>query len=321
MLTVDDGPLLQIFASVVRQGSFSSAALSLHVSKSVVSERVAQLEARCGVRLLERTTRRIRLTEAGREVLEAAGRLDETLRQLSNTLEAGQKEPSGTLRIATTHDLGPLLLAPTTARFVRAYPKVRVELTTDDARQDLLESRIDLAVRMGEPSNTSFIMRRLGVLEEPVVAAPSLLASLNGSPGQGSPEKGPSFSLPHSPKELSELPWVCHRLFAGRTFSFEGPNGGHDEVSPQVRVLADTGATLLSLLLSGAGIGVLPEHALFEHLREGRLINLCPGWIWKRVTLYTLTPSKAFQRPAVKAFLNMLAEQVTLEPGRWGRPG
>lgn len=304
MLTIEDGPLLQIFAAVVRLGSFSAAAADARVSKSVVSERIAQLEARCGARLLERTTRRLRLTDVGREVLEAALRLDETLRQLTLTLEEQLGEPSGTLRIASTHDLGPLLLAPAAARFVRAYPKVRLELVSDDVRQDLLEEQLDVAVRLGVPTSTSFIMRKLAVLSEPIVAAPGLAETLG---------------TPVRPLALQGAPWVSHALFVGRALTFMGPGEQVEEVAPQVRVQADSGATLLSLLLQGAGVGVLPEHALYDHLREGRLVQLCPGWIWKRVSLFTLVPSRAYQRPVVKAFLATLADQVAMEPGRWGQ--
>lgn len=219
-------------------------------------------------------------------------------------LEEAQREPTGTLRIATTHDLGALLLAPVVARFVRTFPKVVVDLTSDDIRQDLIEAEIDVAVRIGFPDNTSFIMRRLAVLEEPIVAAPELATSL-----------GPVST----PSALADAPWVCHRFFAGRTLEFESAGGAVDEVCPKIRVQADSGATLVALLLSGAGVGMMPTHALYDALLEGRLVRLCPEWIWKRVSLYSLIPSKAFQRPVVKAFLALLGEQLAEEPGRWGR--
>jgi DNA-binding transcriptional LysR family regulator len=98
---------------------------------------------------------------------------------------------------------------------------------------------------------------------------------------------------------------------------FVGPGGAIEELAPQVRAEANSGATVLSLLLHGAGVGVLPEHALREHLHEGRLIRLCPAWIWKSVTLYALTPSKASQRPALAAFLAMLRDQVARDRTRW----
>ncbi len=305
MLTAADGPLLTVFAAVVRRASFSGAASELKLSKSAVSERVKQLEERCGARLLERTTRRLRLTDLGAEVLATATRVEDALGQLSRSLELGQSEPSGLLRVSTTNDLGPLLVGPVVARFVGAYPKVRVEILSDDAQRDVLATRIDLAVRLGAPKTSSLIFRRLAVLSEPIVAAPAVVDAL----GRVS-----------RPRDLAAAPWVRHSLVATTTMRFLGPGGARDELVPVVRAEADAGATVLSLLLNGAGVGVLPEHALREHLHAGRLVRLCPGWIWKRVTLYALMPSRAAPGSALKAFLAMLLAEVERDSTRWTVP-
>jgi DNA-binding transcriptional LysR family regulator len=305
MITAAEGPLLTVFAAVVRRGSFSAAAIELKLSKSVVSARVMQLEERCGARLLERTTRRLRLTDAGAEVLDTATRVEDALGQLARSLEAGRTEPSGVLRIATTNDLGPLLVGPVVARFVTAYPKVRVEIFSDDAPRDVLGARIDVAVRLGAPKASSFVVRKLAVLIEPIVAAPSLAETL-----------GPVSR----PRDLAGAPWVRHALVSATSMRFLGPGGASEEIVPLVRAEANSGATVLSLLLNGAGVGVLPEHALREHLHEGRLVRLCPAWIWKRVTLYALTPSGAARSPALKAFLAMLRDEIARDRSRWEAP-
>ncbi len=304
MLTITEGPLLEVFAAVVHAGSFSGAATKLKLSKSVVSERVRQLEARCGVRLLERTTRRLRLTENGTSVLEAATRVQDTLKQLSQGLDAGQKEPTGLLRIATTNDLGPALVGPVAARLVNAWPQVRVEILAEDGQRDLLGTGIDVAIRLGVPKSSTFVMRRLAVLEEPLVAAPVLAAR---------------FASAVRPRDLVHAPWVRHALVTGATMRFEGPHGARDELAPTVHAEANSGATVLSLLLHGAGVGVLPEHALREHLYAGRLVRLCPAWVWKRVTLFALMPSRT-PRPVLQAFLAMVEEQLALDAVRWGAP-
>ncbi len=305
MLTAADGPLLTVFAAVVRLASFSGAASELKLSKSAVSERVKQLEDRCGARLLERTTRRLRLTDLGAEVLATATRVEDALGQLSRSLELGRSEPSGLLRVSTTNDLGPLLVGPVVARFVGAYPKARVEVLSDDAQRDVLATRIDLAVRLGAPKASSLIVRRLAVLSEPIVAAPAVVDALGRVT---------------RPRDLAAAPWVRHSLVATATMRFVGPGGARDEIVPVVRAEADAGATVLSLLLNGAGVGVLPEHALREHLHAGRLVRLCPGWIWKRVTLYALMPSRAAPGSALKAFLAMLLAEVERDSTRWTMP-
>ena len=306
MLTAADGPLLSVFAAVVRRASFSGAADELKLSKSVVSERIKLLEDRCGARLLERTTRQVRLTATGAEVLATATRVEEAFGQLARSLDLGRREPAGLLRISTTSDLGPVLAGPVVARFVTAYPKVRVEILAEDTQRDMLAARVDLAIRLGAPKASSLVIRRLAVLPEPIVAAPGLADSL-----------GPVAR----PRDLAAAPWVRHSLVSASTMRFLGPGGAKQELVPIVRAEADAGATVLSLLLHGAGVGVLPEHALREHLHEGRLVRLCPAWIWKSVTLYALTPSKASQRPAQAAFLAMLKEQVARDARRWAPVG
>jgi DNA-binding transcriptional LysR family regulator len=115
---------------------------------------------------------------------------------------------------------------------------------------------------------------------------------------------------------------VKHSLLPGGTLSFTGPGGQRDQVTPAFRAEANSGSTLLSLLLHGAGVGVLPEHALREHLHTGRLVVLCPGWVWKQVTLYALVPSRASLSPAHKAFLAMLQDQLGRDRSRWSaEPG
>ncbi len=302
MVTAADGHLLLAFAAVVRCGSFSAAARELELSKSVISERVKLLEQRCGARLLERTTRRLRITEAGAEVLAAAERVADALGQLSHRLDARQREPAGLLRVSTTNDLGPLLVGPAVARLVSAHPRLRVELLAEDASHDLLEAKIDVAVRLGAPKSSSFVARKLATLEEPIVAAPELADRL-----------GPVSR----PGELASAPWVRHSLVAGANMRFVGPGGAKQDIAPSFCVDTNSGSTLLSLLVHGAGVGVLPEHALREPLHAGRLVRLCPGWIWKRVALYALMPSKSARNPALAAFLVVLREQLGRDEQRW----
>ena len=121
-------------------------------------------------------------------------------------------------------------------------------------------------------------------------------------------------------RDLAAAPWVRPSLVSPATMRFLGPGGAKDELVPVVRAEADAGATVLSLLLGGAGVGVLPEHALREHLHAGRLVRLCPGWIWKRVTLYALMPSRAAPGSALKAFLAMLVAEVERDRIRWATP-
>ena len=304
MLNPADAPLLATFSAVIRGGSFSAAAAELKVAKSVVSERIQLLEQRCGMRLVERTTRRLGLTAAGIEVLASARRLEDELAQLSGHLALRADTPRGPLRVATTGDLAALLVAPAAARLVRTYPQVQAQILADDHLCELVEGRIDLAVRLGVPKQSSQVAVTLATFSEPIVATPELVAGLGRV---------------QRPSDLAAAPWVRHGLIAGPTLSFSGPSGQRDEVAPHFAVEGNTGGTVLSLLLAGAGVGVLPDYQLRDAIRAGQLVEMCPGWSWKTVSLFVQFPARASLSPAGRAMLTMLRDAVALDASRWAR--
>jgi DNA-binding transcriptional LysR family regulator len=302
MLKPADASLLAAFAAVVRLGSYSRAAAELRVSKSVVSERVRQLEERCGARLLERTTRNVRLTPAGERALDAAVEIDAALARLDERVAEHAREPAGTLRVTTTHDLAAALVAPTVARLVSSHPRVSVNVCATDAVRDLVADGFDVAVRLGAPRESSMVVRRLGWVDEPIVACPELAEHWRHAA---------------QPSDLRGAPWVRHALIPASTLRFAGPNGAVDELVPNVRAEADTGPALIALLVHGAGLGVMPEHAVAEMLVDGRLVRVCPGWIWKRVQLFALTASRVSQVSVSAAFIAALRASLDRQRSGW----
>lgn len=294
MLKPRDLPLLSVFMAVARQGSFTAAARELGMPKSVVSENVKVLEQRCGVRLLERSTRRLALTEVGARVLESARRIEEVTHELAATLEDG-RGPGGTLRVAATHDLAARLVAPVAAELVTTYPGLRVEIVADDATHDLIEGRYDLAVRLGSPRDSSYVLKRLATIDEPIVAAPAVAERHRGA---------------SRPRDLRDAPWIRHALISGDVMAFTGPRGQKDELEPTIRAQANTGYGVLALLVCGAGLGVLPRYLVADELAKGTLVRVCPPWVWKRVELYALLPSRGSPRASVGAFVAALQAQV-----------
>jgi DNA-binding transcriptional LysR family regulator len=244
----------------------------------------------------------MRLTPTGHEVLTTATEVHDALDLLGRRLAEARREPAGLLRVATTVDLGPLLVAPVAARLIAMWPKVRVEVVSDDAAHDLLEAQVDLAVRLGGPRSSSYIVRRLSTQEEPIVASPVLAESMGAVV---------------RPRDLAEAPWVRHTRLPPGPLRFTGPDGAVDEVTPSVRAEANTGATVLAFVLAGAGLGVYPRHGLWPHLDAGRLVVVCPGWIWKTVSLHALLPSRPTSNPTVEAFLDLLKDEVSRAEARW----
>ncbi len=289
-----DLPLLAVFAAVVRQGSFTAAARVLGQSKSMVSESIRQLEERCGVRLLERTTRKLRLTQVGEQVLMTATAISEAARTLDSILEEHRSAPVGTLRIATTHDLGSLLVAPVAARLGLQHPQMSIDIVSDDQSQDLIASRVDVAVRLGTPKESGNLVRKLARIDEPLLAAPSLASMLKTA---------------SRPRDLHGAPWARHSLLPyNGSLTFHGPKGETDTVTFAQRAQSNTGEGVRALLLAGIGVGVLPEYLVVEELKRGALVRLCPGWIWKQVTLYAELPSGKRKPRRVQLFLQALQE-------------
>lgn len=291
-----DLPLLVVFQAVAAHGSFTAAGRALGLGKSVVSDQVRALEARCGLRLLERTTRRVRLTQAGERLLPVARRVLDATREVSDLAEVHRNTPVGTLRVATTHDLGRRFVAPVAGRLATLHPQLQVDLVCDDALHDLVEGRFDLAIRLGLPRDSELGLRRLCTFEEPIVAAPSLAALWRDA---------------KRPAELSGAPWVRHTLVAaGGSFTFHGPRGRTDEVTVTERARANTGDAVRALVRCGLGFGVLPDYQLVDDLRDGSLVRVCPGWRWKEVALFAVLPTARRPPPRVELLLSALKEAV-----------
>lgn len=295
MLSIRDLPLLAAYAAVVRNGSFTGAARELKVSKSVVSEQVRRLEALVATRLLERNTRSVRVTEPGAPVLAYAQLVERELETLTARLEDEGKAPRGTLRVTTTYDLGHLLVAPAAAALTARHPALHFDIDTSDTARDLIEGRFDVAIRLGSVRASSLVARRLAEVTEPIVAAPTLAARY----GQAT-----------RPRELRDAPWVRHSLVSGSAFRFTGPRGQHDEITVDVRAQANSGNTVRALIASGAGLGVLPRFMIEDDLAAGRLLQLCPGWSWKTVTLFALYAGGKHRRSSVDVFVREVQARV-----------
>lgn len=256
---------LVIFAQVVEANSFSEAARRLKMPTSTVSRRVAELEEELGVRLIERSTRSLRLTDVGTEVLEHAQRTVEVSEAVSNIASNHLSNVSGRLRIAAPPSISDSLLAPLVGAFQASYPAVRVQVSITERIVDQIAEGVDLAFRVGELEDSSLVARRLLTYRHQVVASPAYLKK---------------FKPPKTPKDLHG-----HQLLA---FSFWRPESswkfahvnGNDEETltflPYLSINEYSG--LATALLAGTGIGELPPIVQPELLRDGRLVEVMPQW-------------------------------------------
>jgi DNA-binding transcriptional LysR family regulator len=273
-----DLPLLAVFAAVARQRSITGAARELGLSKSVISEQLRALEEKCGARVLERSSRHVELTQLGEQLLAVSATLADASRAVDAILDEHRDGIAGTLRIATTHDLGTRVVAPALGLVVTNHPELRSEMVTDDMPHDLIGERFDLAVRLGAPKDSQLVMRKLCSFEEPIVAAPALAAK---------------YKRATRPSDLAGAPWVKHALVQRiDSWIFRGPRRERDEIEVAIRGSANTGDGVRALLVAGVGCGVLPEYQLADDIKRGALVELCRGWSWKSVSLYALLPSR-----------------------------
>ena len=304
MIDTRDLPLLAIFVAVVRGGSFTTAGRELGLGKSGVSERVRTLEERLGLRLLERSTRRLRLTQAGEEVLAVATQVVHAAGEVNRIVEMHREGPVGTLRVTSTQDLGVRLVAPAVAALGRRHPGLRMELIFDDAMHDLVAEGFDVAVRLGPTADSKLVMRRLGSEPEVVVASLS---------------QAEAFGRASRPAQLSGAAWVIHSgVPLPPVWRFRDEHGEEDELTVMVRATTNSSEGMRALVLGGVGLGVMPRYLVAEELLAGRLVQLCPGWIRRTLTLSAVMPDRRHPPKRVSLFLEALRERVAaagLGPG------
>lgn len=265
-----------VFLRVVELQSFTAAAGALSLPKSSVSRSVARLEASLGVQLLQRTTRAVQLTEAGRVYFEEASRALATLGQAHETLSQLDGKPQGAVRITAPVDLGERVLAPLAARFVRRTPGITLEFLLTSRLVNLVEEGVDLAVRAGPLRDSSLISRRVNGLEPWLLASPGYLDARG---------------TPTSVEQLTEHDCVLFRPRRGQSdWTLTGP-AGTSRVTVHGPVAADDFTFLREAVLAGAGIGLLPSLHCEEDLARGRLMRLLAPCTGPAAPLHVVWPA------------------------------
>jgi DNA-binding transcriptional LysR family regulator len=263
---------LVVFAKVVEAGSFSEAARRLKTPVSTVSRRIAELEDQLGVRLLERSTRSLRLTELGAEVLEHAARSAELSEAVESIVSNRLSDVCGGLRLSAPPSISDTLLTPLVTAFQASYPNVRVQILVTDRFVDHIAEGVDLAFRLGALKDSSLVARRILTYRHQLLASPAYLE------GRKQPEK-PQDLLNH--RLMSFLHWK-----PGSSWSFVHRNGKDKEtLAFQPALAMNDYAGLAPALLAGGGIGELPPVVRPELVRTGALVEVMPDWRFKTFDL------------------------------------
>jgi len=291
-MEIDPGDLL-LFARIVECGSFSMAAERVQLPKSTVSRRLSQLEAQLGERLLQRTTRKLVLTEFGASLLDHARKVADETEAAAALAQHRQGAPSGLLRVSMPGDFANYRMGQVMAQFMTRYPAITLELDLSPRRVDLLAENFDLAIRMGDlPDDASLAARRIAFSTMGLYAAPSY-TSLRGLPEH--PDdlfKHDLMSLP--PRVHGMIHWT---LLRGKT---------RWERDLPVRLMANSPELLVRMAATGAGIGASSEQFAGRFLQTGELVRVLPEWSFPAVTGWAVFPGRRLMPAKTRVFLDML---------------
>lgn len=292
---------IAVFVAVVKSGSFTSAADALELSKSQVSKCVNRLEARLGARLLHRTTRRLRLTEAGTALYETSHSALDAIEDAQLAVSSLQGAPRGTLKVSASIAFGTVQLPSILARLTALYPELAVELVLEDRHIDLVKEGIDVALRItGDPPDSGMVYRRLGPNRQVVCAAPRYLEQ---------------HGIPRTPQDLAAHDCIAHMARATpRVWHFTTPTGGKVSVQINGRIAVNSALGVRESALEGLGIIELNSYLVGPEIKAGRLIRLLDGYQPKELSIYAVFPQRRYLAPKVRVFIDAMLERMAPEP-------
>lgn len=284
---------MRAFVAVVEAGSFVRASESLGASKTAVSRQVADLEARLGVRLLHRTTRRLSLTGEGEVFLDRCRELLAGLDEAESEAMEKSGAAVGLLRLNVPVSFGQMHLAPLWPAFLARHPKVELDVTLSDRIVDLVDEGFDLAVRIAQMPGSSLVSRKLAQTRLVLCASPAYLER-HGSPA-------------HQAEIAGHAVFTYTLLSSGDLWSFEGPDGAVSvKVVPRLR--SNSGDTCCEAALAHGGLVLQPSFLVAAHLRSGALVEVLPEYRAREMGVYAVYASRRHVAPKVRVLIDFLVE-------------
>src|SRR5437868_11008207 len=286
---------IEVFAQVVASGSFAKAAERLALSTSAASRQVAELETHLQTRLLNRTTRRVSLTESGQQFYERAVQLMADLAEAEQEASSAAVVPRGTIRLTTSVNFGVRHVAPAIAEFMARHPEVRFDVSLSDRVVDLVEEGFDLAIRIGGPGADNLVARKLGETRLVPCASPQYLAR---------------HGAPRTPEELAGHNCFTYEYVSPRhVWRFRDRAGAGRAVRVSGRLHSNNGDLLAEVAAQGAGIVFEPAFIVGPEVRAGRLVPLLQAYVPSPVPIYALYPSRKHLSAKVLRFVEFLSER------------
>lgn len=284
----------EVFVTVVTRGSFTKAADALDTSPANVTRYVNELEAHLRTRLMNRTSRRLSLTEGGEALFDRAKSILEEVAETEALATTASLQPRGRLRINAPLSFGSLVLAPLWPRFMAKYPDVELDVGLIDRMVDIVEEGYDLAIRISRTGSGSHIARRLSRSQNMVCASPDYLAA---------------HGMPRVPADLAQH--VCLGYTYGATsdeWQFRGPTGELESVRVRWAMRANNGDTARAAALAGAGVIWQPSFVIGEDVRAGRLVEVMPGYQMPAIDIQAIYASRRHLSAKVRVMLDFLVD-------------
>ena len=289
---------LLLFAQIVRSGSLSAAAASLGLGRSAVSKRLLALETNVGSRLLQRTTRKMSLTEVGEEILLQAHKIESALNAVTTISDNHQVEHSGKIKVSCPTGIGRKLVVPLLKPFIEKYPNISINLQLDYCFVDLIKDKVDVSIRVGHLADSSLVTRRLGDFKWVICASPEYLATHDALV---------------TPSDLKKHNCLIYQNPQTSVYSwqFQGVNGKEEGVAVKGNLSVNDAHSLVKAAVDGNGVLLIDHVVSSDALATGKLVQVLPNYRpIGGLPIYVVYPAKEFVPARVRAFINFVMSEM-----------
>ena len=288
---------LKTVVAVVETNSFTAASDRLGISKALVSKYVGEVENQLGIRLFNRTTRQLALTDSGRRYYEQAIILLEQFSAMVDNVTGEQTAPRGLLRISAPVTFGEMRLAPLLPKFIALYPDLTIELVLTNGAIDMLEEGIDVRLRIGGVDDSNMIARHLTNFPLVLSASPNYVQA-NG--------------LPITPEQLGEHQCIIDSNFrVGKQWPFISPKGQAETINVQSGVAVNSPQAVREIAIADGGIAMTPNFIVEDALADGRLLRVLPEYTTLEFGLFAIYPHRKYVAKKVRCFIDFVLEQFS----------
>jgi DNA-binding transcriptional LysR family regulator len=298
-MTIDIVMSMRVFTAVVDAGSFAGAADKLDLSRGMATRYVAKLEEHLGVRLLQRTTRKLSLTEAGNDYNERAIQVLAMIAEAESSVAQEAAVPRGILRVSSSNAFGARHLGQAITEYLQKYPDVRVDVTLNDRVVDLVEEGFDVAIRVATEIDPGLVARRLARSRLVVCASPGYLKK---------------HGVPKVPEDLVKHQCLTYAYVSSPNEWRFSREGVEQKVLVSGGLCGNSGDILRSAAIEGLGVTLQPDFLIYETLRERKLVRVLSEWETDELTVFAVYPNRKFLPPKVRSFIDFLVDRFGPEP-------